>query len=472
MMNILLFGPELYFLGMALVLFFMSLKRQADIKTNYQKVMLLALGGVVITVAFLCQKGTIFWGAYKVDMFSQIFKLALALGYFLVIMISHNLAQIEERLHCEFYFFLVICTLGMMMLVSAVELLTIYVALELSSYSLYILVPLRKGDGIDVEAGIKYLFIGAVSSCFMLFGLSYIFGATHTTYVAEIITKMPGLINNPIGIMGLVLTLAGFFFKLSVFPFHFWAPDVYQGGANQVVTFIATVSKVAAVAVILRLAALGAPYGYSFTQILMVLSLISMTLGNLVAIIQKDFKRMLAYSSIAHAGYALMGILTLNEAGYVSVIYYALAYLIMNFTCFMVLSEVATDGRDLQISEFAGLYKRNALLALALMLGLFSLAGVPPSIGFTGKMLIFTSAMKEGYFWLVLIGAVNGTISLYYYLKVVYAAYFLEPGELPAVETTSHIRLVSYALILIIIGFGVFPDQIVEMAKVAVKSVL
>jgi NADH-quinone oxidoreductase subunit N len=144
----------------------------------------------------------------------------------------------------------------------------------------------------------------------------------------------------------------------------------------------------------------------------------------------------------------------------------------MNFTCFMVLSEVATDGRDLQISEFAGLYKRNALLALALMLGLFSLAGVPPSIGFTGKMLIFTSAMKEGYFWLVLIGAVNGTISLYYYLKVVYAAYFLEPGELPAVETTSHIRLVSYALILIIIGFGVFPDQIVEMAKVAVKSVL
>ncbi|MEJ2671141.1 MAG: proton-conducting transporter membrane subunit, partial [Deltaproteobacteria bacterium] len=261
-------------------------------------------------------------------------------------------------------------------------------------------------------------------------------------------------------------------FKLSVFPFHFWAPDVYQGAANQVVTFIATASKAAAVALLLRLAALGAAAGYDFTIALVILSVVSMTLGNLVAIIQKDFKRMLAYSSIAHAGYFLMGILTLQEAGFIGVIYYALAYLVMNFTVFMVLSEVATDGRDLKIVELAGLYRRSPLLSMSLILGIFALAGVPPSIGFTGKLLIFTSAMSAGYFWLVLIGAVNGTISLYYYLKVLYAAYFIDDPGLPAIKLAMPMRLLNYALAAIIIGFGFFPDRIVQLAKVAAKMVL
>jgi NADH-quinone oxidoreductase subunit N len=406
-----------------------------------------------------------------VDLFTQIFKAALALGLFLVLMISRNIAHIEERFRAEFYLFLTTCTLGMMMLVSSVELLTIYVSLELSSYSLYILVPLRKGDGIDVEAGIKYLFIGAVSSGFMLFGLSYIFGAAHSTYLADIMQAMPQLLHSPIGLVGLVLAMAGFFFKLSAFPFHFWAPDVYQGGANQVVTFIATASKAVAVALLLRLASLGVSYGYSFAQVLMVLSILSMTLGNLVAIIQRDLKRMLAYSSIAHAGYVLMGIVGLQEAGFTSAVYYALAYLIMNFTVFMVLSEVASDGRDLKIAELAGLWRRSPLLSMSLILGVFALAGVPPSIGFTGKLLLFTSAMNSGYFWLVLIGAVNGTLSLYYYLKVVYAAYFME-SDLPPIQLSLSTRLLNYALCATILVFGVAPNSIIELARAAVKSVL
>ncbi|AEB09071.1 NADH-quinone oxidoreductase subunit N [Desulfobacca acetoxidans] len=471
-MNAALFAPELYYLLMGLALFFRTLRQQVNVKRDFQIFLALAGGGVLVSSLCLFQQGELFFAAYKVDLFSQIFKAALALGLFLVALISHNLADVEERSHAEFYLFLTTCTVGMMMLVSAVELLTVYVSLELASYSLYILVPMRRGDGIDVEAGIKYLFIGAVSSCFMLFGLSYIFGAVHSTYIADVMMRLPALVHSPVGLLGIVLSLAGFFFKLSIFPIHFWAPDVYQGGTNQLVAYIATASKAAAVAVLLRFAALGGPYGYSFAKVLVFLSIISMTLGNLVAIIQKDFKRMLAYSSIAHAGYIMMGILTLSEPGYTGVIYYAVAYLIMNFTCFMVLSEVAGDGRDLKIVEFAGLYQRSPLLALALMLGLFSLAGVPPSIGFTGKLLIFTSAMSQGYFWLVLIGAVNGTISLYYYLKVVYAAYFLEPGDLPVIQPSNVIRLTSVGLIGIIIGFGVFPNQVVELARMAVKYVL
>uniref|UniRef100_A0A7C3UY93 NADH-quinone oxidoreductase subunit N n=1 Tax=Desulfobacca acetoxidans TaxID=60893 RepID=A0A7C3UY93_9BACT len=470
-MTMLLFGPELYYLGLAFVIFLMSLRRTPQVRRDYTVTVVLAGVGFLVTLMCLGQQGDLFFKAYRVDLFSQIFKAALSLGLFLVLMISRNPAHIEERFRAEFYLFLTTCTLGMMMLVSSVELLTIYVSLELSSYSLYILVPLRKGDGIDVEAGIKYLFIGAVSSGFMLFGLSYIFGATHSTYLADILHNMPQLLQSPIGLVGLLLALAGFFFKLSVFPFHFWAPDVYQGGANQVVTFIATASKAVAVALLLRLAALGVGYGYSFTQVLMVLSIISMTLGNLVAIIQRDFKRMLAYSSIAHAGYVLMGVITLQEAGFTSAVYYALAYLIMNFTVFMVLSEVASDGRDLKIAELAGLWRRSPLLSMSLILGIFALAGVPPSIGFTGKLLLFTSAMNQGFFWLVLIGAVNGTLSLYYYLKVVYAAYFVD-SDLPPIKLSWPTRILNYALCATILVFGVAPDAIIELARAAVKSVL
>jgi NADH-quinone oxidoreductase subunit N len=470
-MTMLLFGPELYYLGLAFVIFLFSLRRNPQVQRDYTITVVLA--GVGFLVALLClgQKGDLFFKAYRVDLFTQIFKAALALGLFLVLMISRNIAHIEERFRAEFYLFLTTCTLGMMMLVSSVELLTIYVSLELSSYSLYILVPLRKGDGIDVEAGIKYLFIGAVSSGFMLFGLSYIFGAAHSTYLADIMQAMPQLLHSPIGLVGLVLAMAGFFFKLSAFPFHFWAPDVYQGGANQVVTFIATASKAVAVALLLRLASLGVSYGYSFAQVLMVLSILSMTLGNLVAIIQRDLKRMLAYSSIAHAGYVLMGIVGLQEAGFTSAVYYALAYLIMNFTVFMVISEVASDGRDLKIAELAGLWRRSPLLSMSLILGVFALAGVPPSIGFTGKLLLFTSAMNSGYFWLVLIGAVNGTLSLYYYLKVVYAAYFME-SDLPPIQLSLSTRLLNYALCATILVFGVAPNSIIELARAAVKSVL
>jgi NADH-quinone oxidoreductase subunit N len=471
-MNVMTFGPELYYLAVALVFFALSLRREVRVVTDYQVALGLTALGVVVTAACLFQQGELFFKAYRVDLFSQIFKFALALGLFLVLTISHNLAHIEARYHAEFYLFLTTTTIGMMMLVSSVELLTIYVALELSSYSLYILVPMRRGDGIDVEAGIKYLFIGAVSSGFMLFGLSYIFGATNTTYLSEILPRLPQLVSSPIGVLGLLLSLAGFFFKLSVFPFHFWAPDVYQGAANQVTAFIATASKAAAVALLLRLAALGTSYGYGFAQALMILSIISMTLGNLVAIVQKDFKRLLAYSSIAHAGYFLMGILTLQETGYIAAVYYALAYLVMNFTVFMVLSEVAGDGRDLKIAELAGLHRRSPLLSMSLIVGIFALAGVPPSIGFTGKLLLFTSAMNQGYFWLVLIGAVNGTISLYYYLKVVYAAYFIDSPDLPVLKLSGPTRLLNYALIVVVLGFGVFPDRIVELAKAAVKAVL
>ena len=468
-----LFIPELYFLLMAAAFFGLAMLARPNPRRDYFTALFLAGVGVVVSLACVRMEGTLFFEAYRVDLFSQVFKAMLAMGFFLVVCLCTELNGIEERHHPEFYLFLTTCTLAMMMLVSSVELLTIYVALELSSYSLYILVPLRKGHGIDVEAGIKYLMVGATSSAVMLFGLSFIFGVTHTTYVVEIIKVLPSLIAAPAAIVGLLLTLCGFFFKLAVFPFHFWAPDVYQGASNQVTAYIATASKVAAVAIIMRMVSLAGGNSAYLVDALVILSIASMTLGNLVAIVQKDMKRLLAYSSISHAGYVLIGILSMNHLGYASAIFYALAYLVMNLCCFLVVVKVAHDGSDLKIAQLAGLHRRSPLLAMALMLAVFGLAGIPPTIGFTGKFLVFTAAVEKGYIALVIIAMINATISLYYYILVVKAAYLMEPDEeLPRLAVSMPTKLLTCALVTVMVVFGIFPHHLLEVARAAAQLLM
>jgi NADH-quinone oxidoreductase subunit N len=413
----------------------------------------------------------LFFDAYRVDLFSQVFKILLAIGTFWVMFSCSELKGIDERQHAEFYFLISVCTLAMMMLVSSVELLTIYVSIELSSYSLFLLVPMRRNADMYAETGIKYFMIGVTASALMVFGISFIFGVTHTTYVTQIMKVLPGIITQPAAIVGLVLALSGFFFKQALFPFHIWAPDVYQGAANQVTTYIGTASKMAAAALVIRFIGFSGGESSLFINLLIALSILSMTFGNLVAIIQKDIKRLLAYSSIAHAGYMLIGILSMSERGFASAIYYALAYLIMSFACFLVIMKVADDGHNLQIKELAGLHKRSPLLAMTLMLGLFGLAGIPPTIGFTGKFLVFAAALEKGYLMLVIIGMVNATISLYYYLIVIKAAYLLEPEHpYPPVRVDSWTRCLSIILVVLMVYIGIFPDQFVAITEAAAKS--
>jgi len=472
-MNWGLFTPELYLLGTVAVFFGLSMAKRPNPKRAYFTALLLASVGVVVCLVSVRLEGTLFFSVYRVDLFSQVFKVILAMGLFLVICVCSELNGIAEKHHPEFYLLLTTCTLAMMLLVSSVELLTIYVALELSSYSLYILVPLRRGYGGHVESAIKYFLVGAFASAVMLFGIASLYGVIHTTYVAEIIKTLPGTIGRPAAILGLLLTLCGFFFKLAVFPFHFWAPDAYQGAANQVTAYIATASKVAAVAILIRMVALSSGSSTYLVHVLVALSIASMTLGNLVAIVQKDMKRLLAYSSISHAGYVLIGILSMNQSGYAGAIFYAVAYLVMQFTCFLVVVKVAHDGSDLKIAQLAGLHRRSPLLAMALMLGVFSLAGIPPTIGFTGKFLVFAAAMKKGYFTIVLVAMINVVISLYYYILVVRAAYLLESDEtLPRLQLSSPIKILTGALLTVMIAAGVFPHYLLELARAAARVLM
>jgi NADH-quinone oxidoreductase subunit N len=315
--------------------------------------------------------------------------------------------------------------------------------------------------------------VGITASAVMLLGLALLYGATGAVTVHELARILPGAADRPLVQVGLMLTLCGFFFKLAVFPFHVWAPDVYQGAAHPAAAFIATASKIGAVAVLVRLAAASEESGTYLAHVLVALSILSMTVGNLAAIAQKDLKRMFAYSSIAQAGYVLIGILSMSPEGYAAAIFYGLALLVMKFTAFLVLVAVAFDGANIEIAELAGLHRRSPLLAMALMMSLFSLAGIPPTIGFTAKFLIFNAAIARGHLPLVLIAMVNVVISLYYYLMVVKAAYLLEPAlEPPPMQVPAALNVLAVALVTFMVVFGVYPQAFIEMARFAAAALI
>jgi len=468
-MKWLILVPEIYFLAVGAVFLTLSMTRPNS-RRDFSAALFLAGLGVAVTLATVRLEGSLFHGAYRADLFSQLFKGLLSFGFFLVVCLCSTLNGIHEEKRSEFYLLLTTCTLGMMLLVSSLELLTMYVALELASYSLYALVPLRSGGGQEMEAGIKYFLSGIATSALMLFGLASLFAATQTTLISELALKLPGLLNTPMAFIGLLLTLCGFFFKLALFPFHIWAPSVYQGAANQVTAFVATATKVTAMAMLVRLVSMGNG-NTSLAHVLIALAIVSMTYGNLVALVQKDFKRLLAYSAIAHAGYSLIGILSMNPTGYAAAVFYALAYLAMTFTCFLVVVKIASDGRDVAIVQLAGLHRRSPLLAMALMVGVFSLGGIPPTIGFTGKFLVFNAAMEKGYFLLVLIAMINVVVSLYYYIQVVKAAFLLEPvEELPPIHLSAPATTLTVVMVVVIVVGGIWPRYLLQLATAAVQT--
>ncbi|MCF8049620.1 MAG: NADH-quinone oxidoreductase subunit N [Desulfobacterales bacterium] len=470
-MNWMAFTPELTYVAMAAVFLGLSMARE-DHRRDFHTALVFSAVGVGVSLASAGVTADLFAESYRVDLFSQVFKVLLACGFFLVVVLCNELSGVKRRLHPEFYLLLTTSTLALMLLVSSVHLLTIYVSLELSSYSLYVLVYLRKNRPRRESTVVHYFLIGASASAVMVFGIALLYGSTRTMYAVEMARVLPSVISQPAAAIGFVMTLAGFFFKLAVFPFHFWAPEVYEGAVNQLTTYIATASKAAAIALLVRLTALG-DSSAALAQVLVVLSIVTMTVGNVSAIVQKDLKRLLAYSSVAHAGYVLIGILSMNPAGYAGAVFYSAALVTLKFTCFMVLVKVAADGANITVDELAGLHKRSPILALALMLSLFGLCGIPPTIGFIGKLLVFTAAVEKGYFTLVLIAMINVVISLYYYLLVLKAAYLTEPkAGLPPLPVSAGDRLLAGTLIVLIVGIGFYPDPVIQIARSAAAVLL
>jgi NADH-quinone oxidoreductase subunit N len=459
--------PELYMLFFSIVFLFLSVgKRKADMFT-WAKV--LSLVGLVITLVSINGRGNLFYGAYRVDLFSQVFKAVFIYGFVFVIFMLGRKNEIEEGYLAEYFMFLGFSTLGLMMLVSSVELISIAISLEISSYSLYVIVPLRKGQTkIQLEAAMKYLFFGAISSGIMIYGMSYLYGMTQSTFLSRIIFVLPKFLDQPIGILAIILTLAGFFFKLSLFPFHFWAPDIYEGASNTTTTFIATVPKVAAAALLIRIVTMASSADPAFVSILIVLAALSMTFGNIVGLVQKDIKRLLGYSGIAHAGYLIMGILAMSRDGNAAAIYYMVVYLFMNLGVFYVVLLLSKSGENISLNDLSGLARRAPLLAFTLAVSAFSLAGIPPTGGFTGKLFLFTSAFKAGHLTIVIIGAVNTVISIFYYLNLVRMSYSKEAVTTEPISLSIHEKALCYVLIFLVLYLGVMPFGLMQLFRMAV----
>lgn len=471
-MNFFGISCEIFYFLAAMTMLVLSIIDGFSHRHLYRLAWWLSLAGVAICLAAVNLKGTFFAQTYRIDFFSQVFKVALALGHLGVVSLCNDLNGVRQRLQAEFYMLLFAATLAMMMLSGAVHLWVIYLVLELSSYCLYVLVALRREETIGHKAALQYFIVGICASALMIFGLALFYSATGLVFLRDIAALSAEQLQAPMAAVGLVLMLSGFFFKLALFPFHFWAPDAYQGAPDQVATYIATASKVAAIAILVRVVAASVSAGGYLSTVLIVLALFSMTIGNLSAMVQKDLKRLLAYSSIAHGGYVLLGILCLGPDGMAAAIFYAGAVLIMKFTCFFVVAQVAVDGRNVDIDQLAGLHRRSPLLALALMMAVFALAGLPPTVGFSAKLLIFTAAVSKGYLLLVIVAMINVVLSLYYYLLIVKAAYLDEPAVDPGpLVLPLRFKVLAVGLIVAMVAAGIYPAPLIVIARAAAQAV-
>ncbi|MFA5699672.1 MAG: NADH-quinone oxidoreductase subunit N [Desulfuromonas sp.] len=467
------FMPEMALMLMVLVLFFMTL---GNLRTEVIQGVTLVMSAVVLVaaVASYGANGLLFFDAYQVDTLSQLFKIIILSGLFLVFALGRGLVGIEPKLHAEYNMFLGVSALGLVFLSSSVELLAILLSLEISSYALYVVIPFRQGQGrMSAEACIKYIMFGAVATGLTLYGMGYIFGLAHTTYLNELAVLMPSLVaTQPLAVCAMVLVLICFLYKLAMFPMHFWTPDVYQGAANETTSIIATLPKVGAVLLLLRLVAVAGADITQFTWVLATFAVLSMTFGNLTALVQNDLKRLLAYSSIAHAGYVMLGILTADLLGMAAAVFYIIGYLLMNLGCFYVIYNIAPEGQNVSFDDLRGLSRRSPLLAMTLLVAVFGMAGIPPTIGFVGKFVVFTGAINKGYYALVIIGVINAAVALFYYLKMARAAYCGADDEKDPILMPVGSKALGVFFILAIVLIGVLPQEFLAAAKEAVSLLL
>jgi len=424
----------------------------------------------VIVYSQIGQNVYSFSDMFVVDNYSVFFNLVFLLSTAIVILMSDNYVKQEGVNYGEYYTLLLFATVGMMLMVGGADLLTIFLGLEIMSISLYVLAGFTRDKVRSNEASLKYFLLGAFVTGFLLYGIALLYGATGTTNlkgIAAFIAENSGL-SNPMIIAGASLLIIGFGFKIACVPFHKWSPDVYEGSPTPVTAFMSVGPKAAAFAVFLRVFLVALPdLEQKWSIILWILAVLTMTVGNLVAISQTNIKRMLAYSSIAHAGYALVAIIVGGEFGIASLLFYMLAYMFMNLGAFAVIIVLGRKGEEnANIEDFSGLGYKHPLLAVAMCIFMFSLAGIPPLIGFIGKFYIFSAAIKSGFLILAIIGMINSVISVYYYLRVTVVIYMKKPIREFAPLSLS--PLIIIAILLTICGtiyFGIFPSKIIAFAQ-------
>ena len=419
-----------------------------------------------------------FYGTVVADDFSVLFELIYMSVAIVTVFLSRHYIAENEMNFGEYYVLLLTAVSGMMFMTSGLDLLVIFIGLEIMSISSYILVGIKRKVALANEAALKYLLLGAFSTGFLLYGISMLYGATGSTLLPDIISEVQQKgADNPLVIVGLALVVIAMSFKIAIVPFHMWTPDVYTGAPTPVTGFLSAAAKAAGFAVFVRVLLTGIPLDdANWENLLWILAVLTMTVGNLMALRQSEVKRMLAFSSIAHAGYVLVAVVVGSASAISGVIFYSCAYAVMGTGAFGILTIRDSGSVPQNYDDLAGYGKRNPFLALLMTLFMFSLIGLPLTGGFIGKLQIFSAALDEGWVWLTVIGILNSALSAYYYLRVVMFMYMRE-GALPEGADLSG-RSSGFALTgligtaVAVLYLGVFPDKIIELASSSIQALL
>ena len=405
---------------------------------------------ISLVIARPAEPTLVFGGMLRFDWLGFIFKMFFVSAAGVTSLFFMDVDPLNHR--AEAYLLLVIATLGMCLMGSSADLVMLYLAIETTSIPLYLLAGFLKGDDKSTEAGFKYMLFGALTSAILLYGFSLIYGFTGKTGLYDLSTYFSNFNLVAVGITFLVL--AGLAFKVSLFPFHFWAPDVYEGAPTPVAGFLSTASKAAGFAVIIRLFTVVFPIiSADWSLILAILATLTMTVGNLIALAQKSIKRMLAYSSIAHAGYAMIGVVAFSQLGTTSSVFYLIGYILTNLLAFGIVGVVGNVTSSDDYTAYSGLSRRSPALGLAALVAFLSLAGMPPFVGFVAKLFVFSAAIEAGWIWLAVVGVLNSIVGLYYYLNVLKYVYLFRMENQDEEQHPIPIsRPVAGALILLVVG--------------------
>jgi len=434
--------------------------------------------GTLITAVWvaLTQDGAAFGGTFVFDRLAVVFKEIILGGVILTAAASVGTVSRLGAHRGEYFGMILFSAVGMMLMVSSTELLTLYIALELSTVTLFVLAAYHKTNRKSAEAGLKYVILGGISSAILLYGVAILYGLTGTTELVKLSQAIQKIYMSsgafPPGLaLALFLLIAGFGFKLALAPFHMWAPDVYEGAPTPITAYLSVASKAAALAAFLRVFFVGGqPSQLIWTQAIASLAALAMIVGNATAIVQTNIKRMLAYSSVAQIGYMMIGAVAVDPWGASAISYYAMAYLFANMGAFVCVIAFADRTGSEEIADYAALSRRSPLLAGFFSLFLLSLAGIPPTAGFMAKYYVFAAAIQKGYLWLVLIGVATSVVALYYYATVIMKMYFpaeQTEGGFPVARTLIIVLGVAALGVLIM---GVFPGPFIDWVKAAAQS--
>jgi NADH-quinone oxidoreductase subunit N len=414
-----------------------------------------------------------FSGMFVDDAMADILKMLVYVTVSTVLVYSRTYIAARGMFSGEFFSLALFATLGMMVMISASHFLTLYLGLELLSLSQYAMVALRRDSVMATEAAIKFFVLGALASGFLLYGMSMVYGATGTLDITRVTEAIQGgAINHAVLVVGLVFIVAGISFKLSAAPFHMWAPDVYEGAPTAVVLFIGSAPKFAAFGFVMRLLVEGMGAMVADWQgMLIILAVMSMMIGNLAAIAQTNIKRMLAYSTISHMGFMLLGIIGADENGYSSSMFYILVYVLMTLGTFGMIMLLSREGFEAEkLDDFKGLNRRNPWYAFITLLLMFSMAGIPPTVGIYAKLSVLQAVLSAGYVWLAVVAVLFSLIGAFYYLRIVKLMYFDEPETDAPILPQSDIKLLISANGLAVLAFGLFPQSLMALCAYAIQQ--